>query len=212
MFLAPATRTEDASGAARAKSMCSAMLSFASRTSITRPHTPASCQFRKRRQQLTPDPQPISAGNSVHRIRVISTNRMPVSAARSGTGLRPGYRKRRGLAGGSSGSINAHNGSSTMVSVTACSVGSVAPRKVRRPERALLTPGSTFILFVPCATKPVGPGVGQERVRAQCQSEPSVGGDSGDMPLAEAKRGQHRVPWTAWRLDSSKHPVIQPSA
>jgi hypothetical protein len=37
---------------------------------------------------------------------------MPLSAARSETRRRPGYRLRRGLDGGSSGSISAHSSSS----------------------------------------------------------------------------------------------------
>ena len=48
--------------------------------------TPAACQSRSRRQQVMPDPQPISAGRSSHGKPVRSTNRMPVSAARSGIG------------------------------------------------------------------------------------------------------------------------------
>lgn len=39
------------------------------------------------RQQLTPEPHPISAGRSRHRMPVFSTNRVAVSAVRSGTGL-----------------------------------------------------------------------------------------------------------------------------
>jgi hypothetical protein len=43
---------------------------------------------------------------------VFSTNRMPVKAARSAIGLRPGYLTRRGFDGGSSGSISAQSSSS----------------------------------------------------------------------------------------------------
>jgi hypothetical protein len=61
-------------------------------------HTPASCQSRKRRQHVEPDPQPISLGSISHGMPLFSTKTMPVSAARSSTrGLPP-----LGL-GGSSG-------------------------------------------------------------------------------------------------------------
>ncbi|MBB5503537.1 hypothetical protein HDG37_007779 [Paraburkholderia sp. MM5384-R2] len=109
---APTARTEVESMTTREKSIRSAARNFTSRISWSRSQTPACCQSRKRRQQLMPDPQPISAGKSLQRMPLLSTNSIPVSAARSATGLRPGYRKRLGLAGGRSGSINAHNSSS----------------------------------------------------------------------------------------------------
>jgi hypothetical protein len=120
---APTARTEEESMTTREKSMRSAARSFASRISCSRSHTPACCQSRKRRQQLMPEPHPISAGNSFQRIPVLSTNRMPVSAARSGTRRRPGYRKRLGFAGGSSGSISVHN-SSSMIDLPISSIRS----------------------------------------------------------------------------------------
>lgn len=109
---APIARTEEESMTTREKSIRSAARSLANRISCNRSHTPAYCQSRSRRQQLTPEPQPISAGSSVQRIPLLSTNKMPVSAARSDTSMRPGYRNRRGLAGGRSSSISAHNSSS----------------------------------------------------------------------------------------------------
>lgn len=109
---APTARIDDESTTTREKSIFSAALSFASSIACSRSHTPACCQSRRLRQQLTPEPHPISAGRSRHRMPVFSTNKMPVSAARSGTGLRPGYLKRRGFSGGSSGSISAHSSSS----------------------------------------------------------------------------------------------------
>lgn len=109
---APTARIDDESTTTREKSIFSAARSFAGGTACSRSHTPTCCQLRSLRQQLTPEPHPISAGKSRHRMPVFSTNRMPVSAARSGTGLRPGYLKRRGFAGGSSGSISAHSSSS----------------------------------------------------------------------------------------------------
>lgn len=109
---APSARTEEESMTTREKSMRSAAHSLARRISCNRSHTPALCQSRSRRQQLTPEPQPISAASSFHRMPLLNTNKMPVSAARSDTGMRPGYRNRLGLAGGRSGSISAHNSSS----------------------------------------------------------------------------------------------------
>ncbi len=111
-WLAPTARTEEESMMTREKSMRSAARSFANKISCRRSHTPALCQSCSRRQQLTPEPQPISLGSSFQRMPLLSTNRMPVNAARSDTGMRPGYRNRRGLAGGRSGSISAHNSSS----------------------------------------------------------------------------------------------------
>ncbi len=105
-------RTEEESMTTREKSMRSTARSFASRTSCNRSHTPALCQSRSRRQQLTPEPQPISAGSSFHRMPLLNTNRMPVSAPRFDAGMRPGYRNRRRLAAGRSGSISAHSSSS----------------------------------------------------------------------------------------------------
>lgn len=71
-----------------------------------RSHTPAFCQSRKRRQQVIPEPQPISRGSNSHGVPERSTNRIPVSAARSEVRGRPPF----GLArsGGSSGAISAH--------------------------------------------------------------------------------------------------------
>ncbi len=76
------------------------------------PPPPACCQSCSRRQQVAPEPKPNPVGRWFHRIPVFSTSRMPLSAARSETGRRPGYRLRRGLGGGSSGSISAHSSSS----------------------------------------------------------------------------------------------------
>lgn len=74
--------------------------------------TPAFCQSRSRRQQVMPLPQPISKGRSCHAMPVLSTKRIPVNAARSETGLRPGNFRRRGR-GGSKGWITDHSESST---------------------------------------------------------------------------------------------------
>jgi len=109
---APIARTEDESTITRDKSIWPAARNSASSSSCNRSHTPASCQSRRRRQQVTPEPQPISAGGSRQRSPVRNTNTMPLNAARSGTGLRPGYFSRRAFGCGSKGSIRFHNSSS----------------------------------------------------------------------------------------------------
>ena len=63
--------------------------------------TPACCQSRSRRQQVIPQPQPISCGSISQGMPLLSTKRMPVSAARSSTGGRPPFG--RGGRGGSRG-------------------------------------------------------------------------------------------------------------
>jgi hypothetical protein len=73
--------------------------------------TPACCQSRRRRQHVTPLPQPISGGSSSHGMPLRSTNRMPASAARSGTRGRPPFGF--GGSGGSNGSTIAHSSSVT---------------------------------------------------------------------------------------------------
>src|SRR4051812_49882905 len=52
---------------------------------------PASCQSLSRRQQVMPEPQPISCGSISQGMPLFSTNRMPVRAARSSTGGRPPF-------------------------------------------------------------------------------------------------------------------------
>ena len=59
-------RVEQLSMAATAQSMPSARPSSSSRTRQIFFHTPAACQSRRRRQQVMPDPQPISCGSNSH--------------------------------------------------------------------------------------------------------------------------------------------------
>jgi hypothetical protein len=74
-------------------------------------HTPASCQSRKRRQQVEPDPQPISCGSISHGMPLFKTKTMPVRAARSSTrGLPP---LGLGGSGGKRGSIISQSSSLT---------------------------------------------------------------------------------------------------
>ena len=51
--------------------------------------TPRRCQSRKRRQQVTPEPHPISCGSIHQGIPLWRTKTMPVKQARSSTGGRP---------------------------------------------------------------------------------------------------------------------------
>jgi hypothetical protein len=106
-------RSEELSTMARAKSRRPRRRSSASRTACRRFQTPARCQRTRRRQQVIPEPQPISCGSIRHGIPLRSTNRMPVSAARSGIGGRPAYWRCRDRRFGSNGSMRCHNASSS---------------------------------------------------------------------------------------------------
>ena len=107
-------RTLELSATVRDQSSLSAACSLLSNIWWMSSHTPASCQSRSRLQHVIPHPHPISWGISSQGIPVRRTNTIPVSAARLSTGLRPGYRKRRGFTGGRSGSISPHNSSVTI--------------------------------------------------------------------------------------------------
>lgn len=73
-------------------------------------HTPAACQSRNRRQQVIPDPQPISLGRYSHGQPLISTKMIPVRVARSETRGRPVF---WGARRGRCGSTSSHSASST---------------------------------------------------------------------------------------------------
>ncbi len=94
---------------ARDQSILPASPSLSSSTWCRRSHTPASCQSLRRRQQVEPLPQPISGGRYDHGKPVLSTNIMPVSAARLDTRGRPPFGL--GGSGGKSGSITSHSSS-----------------------------------------------------------------------------------------------------
>ena len=118
-FFPPRTaRREALSTTARAKSSWPRWRNSLRRTRWSRFQTPARCQRTSRRQQVVPDPQPISGGSMFHGIPLRSTNRMPVSTARSGIGLRPAYWRSRRRRFGSSGSIRLHKSSSIKGLVT----------------------------------------------------------------------------------------------
>ena len=113
-WAAPTARTDEESTAAHERSSWPDARSLSSSRTCSLSHTPACCQSCNRRQQVAPEPNPNRVGRWFHRIPVFSTNRIPLRAARSETGRRPGYRLRRGLGGGSRGSISAHRSSSMM--------------------------------------------------------------------------------------------------
>ena len=111
-FLAPLFAGTDAlSTQARLQSIACAQPKRSSRTRCNLFQMPAACQSRSRRQQVIPDPQPISRGSISQGMPLFSTNRMPVSAARCGSGGRPPFGP--GRSAGSSGSRTAHNSSGT---------------------------------------------------------------------------------------------------
>jgi len=92
-FLPPKTaRTDAESITAREKSILSAFRNLLSRVWCILSQTPAFCQSRSLRQHVIPEPQPISFGRCSQPMPVLSTNSIPVNAARSDTGFRPGYR------------------------------------------------------------------------------------------------------------------------
>src|SRR5207237_4062231 len=78
----------------------------------------------KRRQQVTPEPKPSSAGRCVHEIPVCKTNKIPCNASRSGNRFRPGYRKRRSFIG-KSGSTSPQSSSDTIQGAIAISPSSL---------------------------------------------------------------------------------------
>ena len=107
--LARARAPSKESTAARLQSSRTASARRWSKTWCRRSHTPASCQSRKRRQHVMPEPQPISGGSSSHGVPVRSTKTMPASTARSEMrGLPP---RGRSGAGGKGDSTSFHNAS-----------------------------------------------------------------------------------------------------
>src|SRR5215203_6621999 len=83
---------------ARSQSIRSASPRRSKRTLCSLSHTPASCHSRKRRQHVTPEPQPISLGSISQGMPLFKTKMMPASAERLSTRGLPPF----GL-GGSSG-------------------------------------------------------------------------------------------------------------
>ena len=115
-FFPPRSARSDAlSTMARARSSWPRRRNSASKTRWSRVQTPARCHRTSRRQQVEPAPHPICGGNIFHGIPLRRTNRIPVSTARSGIGLRPAYWRSRRRRFGNSGSIRLHNSSSIKV-------------------------------------------------------------------------------------------------
>jgi hypothetical protein len=114
-FRPPKTaRTDVLSTTTRDQSICLASSNLWSNTPRIFSHTPASCQSRSRRQHVMPEPQPISLGRYSQGMPVLRTNNIPVSTERLSFGFRPGFRCRRFLGAGSSGSSSFHNSSFKM--------------------------------------------------------------------------------------------------
>ena len=101
--------TAEESREARDQSMRSASPRRSSKTWCKRCQTPASCHSLSLRQQVIPEPQPISGGRYSHGNPVASTKRMPRSTSRFGMRGRPP----RGFSGsgGNKGSMTAQSSS-----------------------------------------------------------------------------------------------------
>jgi hypothetical protein len=110
-FFSPLAGTVELSMLARLQSIRSASPSRSSSTRCRSHQTPASCQSRRRRQQVIPLPHPISCGRYSHWIPVFNTNTIPVRHARSGIGGRPTFFFGRGF--GNNGSTTSHSSSLT---------------------------------------------------------------------------------------------------
>ncbi len=108
-FFTPLALTVCESMEALVQPICPASLRLSNRSLCSFFHTPAFCQSLMRRQQVMPEPQPISWGSSSHCKPVLSTNTMPVSTARAGIRGLPPFGL--GGSGGKSGSITSHNSS-----------------------------------------------------------------------------------------------------
>ena len=102
-------RTEQLSMAETDQSIASAMPNLSSNVCQIFCQTPATCQSRRRRQQVMPLPHPISRGRYSHGVPVLRMNRMPVRQALSPTLGRPplGF----GGSGGICGFISSHSSS-----------------------------------------------------------------------------------------------------
>src|SRR6267143_6524937 len=100
---------EQLSTTARDQSIWSLRASQSSSAKWIRSHTPASCQSRRRRQHVIPDPHPSSCGSICQGIPLRRTKTMPVRHARSETRGRPPCGRRGRI--GKNGSTRSHNAS-----------------------------------------------------------------------------------------------------
>lgn len=111
-FRPPKTaRTEAESTTAREKSNLSFPRRWLSRMRCILSQMPAFCQSFSRRQQVMPEPQPISLGRYCQGMPVLSTKMIPARAFRSSTGGLPPFG--RGECFGKIGFISFHNSSFT---------------------------------------------------------------------------------------------------
>ena len=108
----PRARTRDPSIVARLQSIPPAHSNSDSSRAWSFGQTPAAVQYAIRRQQVIPEPQPISRGRSSQLIPVLSTKRTPVRQSRSSIRFRPGRSGRFGCGGGGgNGPMRSHNAS-----------------------------------------------------------------------------------------------------
>ena len=108
-FAPPTAGTLEESSDALDQSIRSASPKRSSKTWCSLFQTPASCHSRSLRQQVIPEPQPISGGKYSQGNPVESTNRMPRSTSRFGMRGRPPLALSG--SGGSSGSMTSHSSS-----------------------------------------------------------------------------------------------------
>ena len=127
-------RTCEPSTAHRSRSSAPAARSSPNNISCTAGHTPASVQSLMRRQHVTPETPSSSRGSWFQPSPVLSTNTIPVNAARSSAGLRPGCWWRRRGRGGSNGSTRSHSESGTRSPIMPTRVAgdSVSVQELRR--------------------------------------------------------------------------------
>src|SRR5215210_374083 len=133
---------EAESSEARSQSMWSVSPKRSRRTRCSLSHTPASCHSLRRRQQLIPDPQPISWGSISQGIPLFRTKTMPVRAARlSMRGLPPwGF----GGSGGRSASMVSHSSSVTSFLVMFSCYPVYGFVRLTKPWTLARLPGSRF--------------------------------------------------------------------
>ncbi len=94
----------------RSQSIKSAPLRWLSMTRWIMSQTPATCQSRRRFQQVMPLHH-ISGGRFSHGLPVFKTKRIPLKHTRLSMGFRPGNRKRRSFGAGSSGLMKSQSSS-----------------------------------------------------------------------------------------------------
>src|SRR5215211_1237683 len=107
-------------------------------------HTPASCQSRRRRQHVDPDPQPISFGSISQGMPLLRTKTMPVRAARlSMRGLPP-----LGLGGssGNSGSMISQSSSDTCSLLMSVSVTSTHQQVLQGSTKSIEVGASDYVM------------------------------------------------------------------